>query len=44
MTIKAKLVGGSWATQATNLPTELFIVFESDQILEVRDIGVTVFD
>ena len=44
MTIKAKLVGGSSSTQAANLPTEMFIVLESDQILEIRDTGVQVFD
>ena len=44
MTIKAKLVGGSAATQPANLPTEMFIMLESDQILEVRDTGATVFD
>ena len=44
MTIKAKLVGGSSSTQAANLPTEMFIALESDQIIEIRDTGVQVFD
>lgn len=44
MTIKAKLAGGSSATPAGNLPTEIFVVLESDQILEIRDTGVQVFD
>ena len=44
MTIKAKLVGGASASPTAHHPTEIFIALESDQILEIRDTGVQVFD
>ena len=43
MTVKAKVVGGS-AINAAHMPTEIHVVLESDQILEIRDTGVSVFD
>jgi len=43
MTIKASVSQGT-ATPVGNKPTGLFTVLESDQILEIRDTGVSVFD
>jgi hypothetical protein len=43
MTIKANVAKGS-STATANKPTGLFTVLESDQILEIRDTGVSVFD
>ena len=44
MTIKAKAVGGGSFNPSTHMPTEMHVVLESDQILEIRDTGVQVFD
>jgi hypothetical protein len=43
MTIKANVSKGS-STATANKPTGLFTVLESDQIIEIRDVGVSVFD
>ena len=42
MTIKVKNANG--AIESTDMPTKLFITLHSDNILEIRDGGATVFD
>ena len=44
MTIKAKANGGGAFNAAAHMPSEMHVVLESDQILEIRDVGVSVFD
>ena len=44
MTIKVKAAGGGSFNAANHMPTEMHVILESDQILEIRDTGVQVFD
>ena len=43
MTIRVKGASGD-TIRSGDMPTAMHVVLESDQILEIRDIGVSVFD
>ncbi len=44
MTVKAKAIGGGAFNAASHMPSEMHVVLESDQIMEIRDVGISVFD
>jgi len=44
MTIKVKPLDASTAGMGTTVPTKFFTVLHSDNILEIKESGVTVFD
>ena len=44
MTVKVQPIDGSTAGMGTTAPTKFFTVLHSDNIMEIRDTGVTIFD
>ena len=44
MTVKVQPIDGSTGGMGTTAPTKFFTVLHSDNIMEIRDTGVTIFD